>query len=642
MPRKFIVLSLFVSAAFIIGVRQIRAQAPAQSQTQSFGPIRLSVDASHAPQKILHAHMQIPVQPGPLTLYYPEWIPGEHMPDGPIINVAGLKFVAGGKTVPWRRDLLDGFTFHLNIPQGASTMDVDLDFLLSAPATGFSAGASATANLDVLSWNQVVLYPQGYRAKDITVDPTLRLPAGWQFGTALPGATRNGDTIDFSPVSLDTLVDSPVISGRYFRTIQLTPGQNPPHEMDIAADNPADLAMPAEMEAHFRQLVAETGAMFGSRHYRDYHYLLTLSDQVAHFGLEHHESSDDQIEERGLTDESERTYYSDLIPHEFTHSWNGKYRRPEDLLSPDYHQPMKDDLLWVYEGLTEYLGEVFTARSGFLTPDQSREALAHLAATFSTRPGRAWRPLQDTADSAEFLYDAGVDWANWRRDTDFYEEGELLWLDVDATLRQITGDKRSLNDFCRAFAGGPGGEPALKTYTFDDIVSTLNSVAPYDWAGFLRARLDDTAPKTPTEAVEKSGWKIVYNDQPNQDETIIEAVRKRVSLTFSVGMTINEDGSVEDVIYGGPSYNVGVGPGMRITAVNGIQFSADEIKNAIAVAKSTTTPIQLIVANGSDVQTFSIDYHGGMRYPHLVRDASGPDYLSEILHSLAPLEAKMH
>jgi predicted metalloprotease with PDZ domain len=484
-----------------------------------------------------------------------------------------------------------------------------------------------------------VLYPQGYRARDLIFEPSLRLPAGWQFGTALPGPRRTGDTIDFSPVSLDTLVDSPVISGRYFRAIQLTPGQNPPHEMDIAADSPADLAMPPEMEAHFRQLVAEAGAMFGSRHYRDYHYLLTLSDQVAHFGLEHHESSDDRIAERALVGDAERTYYSDLIPHEFTHSWNGKYRRPEDLLSPDYHQPMKEDLLWVYEGLTEYLGEVFTARAGFLPPDQSREALAHLAATFATRPGRTWRPLQDTADSAEFLYDAGLGWANWRRDTDFYEEGELLWLDVDATLRHITGDKKSLNDFCRAFAGGPGGDPALKTYTFDDIVSTLNAVAPYDWAGFLRSHLDDTAPKTPTEAVENSGWKIVYDDHPNEAETNVEAVRRRIGLAFSIGMTVEDDGNVADIIYGGPAYNAGIGPGMKITAVNDMQYSSEEIKNAIGAAKSTTKPIQLIISNGSDVQTYSVDYHGGLRYPHLVRDSSRPDYLSEILHPLAQVEA---
>ena len=289
------------------------------------GTIRLAVDARQAPQKILHAHMQIPVQAGPLTLYYPKWIPGEHMPDGPIIQVAGMKFSAGGKAIPWRRDLVEMFSIHLDIPQGVTSLDADLDFLLSAPATGFSAGASATASLDLLSWNQVLLYPKGYAAKDITFVPSLKLPAGWKYGTALLGAKENGDTIDFDPVPLNTLVDSPVISGKYFRKIQLTPGQQPPHEMDIAADSPAALAMPPDQEMHFHQLVLETGALFGARHYRDYHFLVTLSDDVAHFGLEHHESSDDRVNERSLIDEPLRLAFAGLLPHEFVHSWNGKF-----------------------------------------------------------------------------------------------------------------------------------------------------------------------------------------------------------------------------------------------------------------------------------------------------------------------------
>ena len=599
------------------------------------GPIRLEVDTSHAPQKILHAHLQMPVRPGPLVLCYPEWIPGEHMPDGPIINVAGLKFAAGGKTLPWRRDLVDMFAFHLNIPQGASSLDIDLDFLLSAPATGYSAGASATAFLNMLSWNQVVLYPQGYPVSELTFVPSLRLPPGWQFATALPGAKQNGDTVDFAPVSLDTLVDSPVLAGRYFRVVQLTPGETPSHEIDIAADSAAALAMTPETEMHFRRLVAETGALFGVRHYRDYHFLLTLSDDVAHFGLEHHESSDDRDDERSLIDERERIVFADLLPHEFVHSWNGKYRRPADLATPDYHQPMKDDLLWVYEGLTEYLGEVLTARSGLRNIQQSREDLARVAAEWGSYPGRTWRPLQDTADSAVFLYNADADWRNWRRDVDFYEEGELLWLDVDTTLRRLSNDQKSMNDFCRIFYGGPGGEPALKTYTFDDIVATLNGLAPYDWAGFLRTRLDSTAPDTPSEAVENSGWKIVYSDEPNEIQETRDIVRKRSTLTFSLGLWLLEDGLVADVTYGGPSYKAGMAPGMKITAVNGQQYSPEMLKDAIDAAKTTKEPIRLIVANGSEVETHLVDYHGGLRYPHIERDTSRPDYLGEIFRRQA-------
>jgi predicted metalloprotease with PDZ domain len=601
-------------------------------------PIRLMVDASQAPQKILHAHMEIPVSAGALNLYYPEWIPGEHMPDGPIIQVAGMKFSGGGNTIPWRRDLVEMFSIHVDVPAGVSTLEVDFDFLLSGPASGFSAGASATASLDVLSWNQVLLYPKGLPAKDIIFAPSLRLPADWKFGTALPIVKQDGATTEFAPVALTTLVDSPVISGRYYRAIQLTPGQNPSHEIDIAADSAAALAMTPETQLQLHNLVTEAYTLFGARHYHDYHFLLTLSDDVAHFGLEHHESSDDRTAERSLIDEAERIEFASLLPHEYVHSWNGKYRRPAGLATPNYQEPMKDDLLWVYEGLTEYLGEVLTARSGLQTPEQWREDFAGLVAQYENRPGREWRPLQDTADAAPFLYDATNEWSNWRRGTDFYEEGELLWMDVDETLRAITKDKKSIDDFCRIFHGGAGGQAELKTYTFEDVVATLNSVAPYDWAGFLRARLDGVATKTPNEAVEKSGWKLVYNEQPNTVMEIQEQLARHASFSLTAGFSASDEGTVADVIHGGPSYDAGIGPGMKIVAVNGTQFSPDAMREAIVAAKNTTAPIQLIVANGAQFRTYSVDYHGGLRYPHIERDESRPDYLGEITHPRAQVQ----
>jgi len=606
----------------------LRAQTPP-------GTIRLAVDASHAPQKIVHAHEQIPVQTGELTLFYPEWIPGEHMPDGPIINVAGMKFSASGKAVSWRRDLVDMFAIHLDVPAGANSLDVDLDFLLSAPATGFSAGASATASLDVLSWNQLLLYPKGYAARDLIFVPSLKLPEGWMFGTALRGPKQSGDTVEFAAVPLNTLVDSPVLMGRYFRKIDLTPGQTPNHEIDIAADSQAALAMTPEMELHYRQLVAETGVLFGVRHYRDYHFLLTLSDDVAHFGLEHHESSDDRSAERSLIDPGESIEFAGLLPHEFVHSWNGKYRRPAGLATPDYQQPMKDDLLWVYEGLTQYLESVLTARSSLLTAEQSRESLAYLVATYEHRPGRDWRPLQDTADAAPFLYNAGTDWANWRRGADFYEEGELLWLDVDTTIRRLTNDQKSMDDFCKAFYSGSPGEPALKTYTFEDLVAALNALAPYDWTGFLRAHLDLLAPSTPVEAVENSGWKLVYNEEPNTIQANGAVVDRVFDLTFSIGLAARDDGTILDVIHGSPAYNAGIGPEMKAVAVDGQQFSVEALKDAIEAAKNTATPIRLLIANGAQFQTYSIDYHGGMKYPHLERDNARPDYLTEIWRTRA-------
>jgi predicted metalloprotease with PDZ domain len=611
------------------------AQSPQATPSSGPAPIRLIVDATQAPQKILHAHMQIPAQPGPLTLFYPEWIPGEHMPDGPIINVAGMKFTGGNQVIPWRRDLVEMFSIHLDVPAGVTSLEADLDFLLSAPAGGFSAGASATASLDVLSWNQVLLYPQGSPAKDIPFVASLKLPAGWKCGTALPITKQDGDTIEFAEVPLNTLVDSPVIAGKYFRTIQLTPGQTPPHEIDIAADSSAALAMTPDTELHLRNLITEAGALFGSRHYRDYHFLLTLSDDVAHFGLEHHESSDDRTSERSLIDDSQRMEFAGLLPHEYVHSWNGKYRRPEGLATPDYQTPMKDDLLWVYEGLTEYLGEVLTARSGLLTEEQWREGFAYLVATYTHRPGREWRPLQDTADAAPFLYNSTSDWANWRRGTDFYEEGELLWLDVDTTIRSLTKDKKSMNDFCKVFHGGNGGQPELKPYNFDEVIETLNGIAPNDWAGFLRARLNGLSTKTPLEALEGSGWKLVYNEQPNETIVNQEALGRRADFTFTVGMIISDDGSVVDVTHGGTAYDAGVAPGMKIVAVNGEQYSPDKLREAISNAKTVLNPMQFIVANGAQFKTMSMEYHDGLKFPHIERDGTRPDYLSEILRASA-------
>lgn len=595
------------------------------------GVIRVDVDATQAPQRLLHTHLAIPVLPGPLVLLFPQWIPGEHMPDGPINNIAGLKFTAARKALPWRRDLLDMFAFHLTVPAGVTSLDVKFDFLISGAGSGYSSGASSTAYLNDLSWNHVILYPRGFAAKDLTYLPSLKIPAGWKFATALPGAKQNGDTITFDPAPLSTLIDSPVLAGRFFRVVPL--GQDPTQEIDIAADSEADLAMLPETEAGYRKLILETGALFGSRHYRDYHFLLTLSDNTAHFGLEHHESSDDRSYEKMFTDPAFLLAGAELLSHEFVHSWNGKYRRPEDLTTADYHQPMRDDLLWVYEGLTEYWGDVLAARSGLINNDQAHELYASLVATYDHEPGRNWRSLQDTADSAVVLYQADHDWENWRRGTDFYDESVFLWLDVDTTIRRLTKGKKSLNDFSRSFHGGLGGEPALKTYTFEDVVAGLNGVAPHDWSGFLRARLDSLAPKTPDQALLASGWQVAYTDVPNDIEKVRDVVRKTATLMYSIGLTAEEDGKLREVLYDGPSFKAGLGPGMKITEVAGKKFTLDAL--TAAVSASASTPVQLTVKNGPQVQTYTIDYRGGSKYPHLQRAQNHPDLLDDILRPLA-------
>jgi predicted metalloprotease with PDZ domain len=599
------------------------------------GTIRLEVDATSAPQKILHAKETIPVKPGALSLYYPEWIPGEHAPDGPITDLAGLKFSAGGKTIPWRRDLVEMFTFHLDVPPAVDSLDVQLDFLLSAPASGFSAGASATAQLALVSWNQVLLYPSGAPVREIPFEASLRLPEGWKYGTALPVISESGGEIHFQRVMLNELVDSPVISGRYYRAFDLTPGQKPSHEIDAAADSEAALNMPPELERHFQNLVTEAYALFGTRHYRDYHFLLTLSDETAHFGLEHHESSDDRVAERSLIDEVLRIDTAGLLPHEYTHSWNGKFRRPEDLSTPDYQQPMKDDLLWVYEGLTEYIGNVLTGRSGLYSPDEYREHLAADAAEFEYTPGRTWRPLQDTADAAQLLYFAGGNWENWRRSVDYYGEGELIWLEVDTRIRQLTGNKKSLDDFCKAFHGGPGGKPELKTYTFEDVVAGLNAVVANDWAGLLKARLESTDAHAPLGGIEGGGWKLIFSETPNEIELAANEASRRSDYRPSAGLLVGDEGTIVDVIHGSAAYDAGLAPGMRIAAVNGQQFSPDVFHEAVARAKSSPRAIEVLAANGTYFRTYSLDYHGGLRYPHLARVEAQPDYLSDIIKSQA-------
>jgi predicted metalloprotease with PDZ domain len=595
--------------------------------------VTIFVDATSAPRKIFHAKLKIPAAAGDLTLYYPKWIPGEHAPDGPVIDLAGLKFFAAGKTLKWRRDLLDGFTIHVDVPAGASEVNAELDFL--SPATfegGFSAGSSATDKMAVISWNQVLLYPKGWKSDDLTYVATLKLPANWKYGTPLPIASTTGDNgetqITFKPSSLTTLVDSPVITGEFLKVVKLA--DDPPTELDIAADSAAALEPPQEVWDHYKNLVDQANKLFGAHHYRDYHFLLSLSDHVAHFGLEHHESDDSRIDERGLVDETARKASASLLPHEYVHSWNGKYRRPADLATPDYQQPMQDDLLWVYEGLTNYLGTVLTARSGLLTPEQAREDLAVTAADMDHIPGRTWRNLQDTADAAPELYFSPQAWHSWRRGVDFYDEDTLNWLWVDVLIRQQSKGAKTIDDFCHLFHGAPSTGPMLKTYTFDDIVSALNQVVPYDWRGFWTERLTNHSPGGPLGGIEGSGWKLIYDETQSEMERGAESNFHVVGGAFSIGLELREDGIITDTIEGMPAAVAGIGPGMKLIAVNGRQYSADILREALKAGKGGTAPLELLVENTDYYKTYKLDYHGGERYPHLVRDDSKPDLLTEI------------
>jgi predicted metalloprotease with PDZ domain len=592
--------------------------------------VTIFVDASTAPRKIFHATLKIPASPGDLTLYYPKWIPGEHAPDGPVVDLAGLKFSAGGKPLKWRRDLLDGFTIHVEVPAGIGEVDAELDFL--SPATfegGFSAGSSATDKLAVISWNQVLLYPKGFKSDDINYTASLKLPEGWKFGTPLPISKQSGNEIHFTTVSLTTLVDSPVITGEFLKVVPLA--QDPLTEMDIAADSAAALDAPQEVWDHYKNLVEQANKLFGAHHYRDYHFLYSMSDHVAHFGLEHHESDDSRVDERGLVDETSRKAEASLLPHEYVHSWNGKFRRPADLATPDYQQPMQDDLLWVYEGLTNYLGEVLTARSGLLTAPQLRDDLALTAAALDHTPGREWRNLQDTADAAPELYFSPRAWRSWRRSTDFYDEDTLNWLWADVIIRQQSKGAKTLDDFCKLFHGAPSTGPLVKPYTFDDVVNTLNQIVPYDWRGFWTERLTSHGPGAPLGGIEGSGWKVVYDETPSEMERGAEGAFHFVDVGFSLGLELNANGTITDTIEGMPAAKAGIGPGMKLVAVNGRKFSTEVLHDAVKAGKNSSEPLELLVENTDYYKTYKLDYHGGEKYPHLVRDESKPDLLTDIL-----------
>jgi predicted metalloprotease with PDZ domain len=589
--------------------------------------ISLTVDAIKTQEKILRSHEVIAVKPGPLTLYYPKWIPGEHGPNGPINSVTGLKFEGNGKVIPWQRDLLDAFTFHLDIPAGVTSLEANFDFIEPE-------GNSATDKLMVLEWNDVVLYPAGTPAEQLSYVARLILPDGWKYGTPLPIDNASGSQINFKPISLDLLVDSPIIAGEFYRAIDITPPGEPiHHELDLVADSESALNISDANQKQMINLVAESGKLFGARHYRDYHFLLTLSDHVAHFGLEHHESNDSRLPESVLIGPGSGMALGGLLAHEFVHSWNGKFRRPADLTVPYYEQPMETDLLWGYEGLTDYLGPMLAARSGLWSPDEYHEYLASIAAQLGPgRPGRTWRPLLDTAVGEPYLTGGGRGWSTWKRGTDYYDEGDLLWLEVATIIHRESKGQRTIDDFCQSFHGGPNNGPEVKTYTFDELVTALNAIAPFDWATFLHTRLDSTAPEAPTGGIENGGWKVSFSGEPSK----LGGRRGGANDTYSIGIQLGPDGSVGDSIVGGPAFNAGITSGMKVIAVNGRVYTHDLLEDAIkASAKDSSKPITLLVVNDDFINTSTINYHGGSRYPHLVRDDAKPDYLDDLIKARA-------
>ena len=614
------------------------AVLPAFAQNK---PIEILADLSDGPRKLFHADIDLPVAPGPAAFMTPQWIPGHHMPSGPASAIAGVVFTAGGKILPWRRDNVNLYEFHLTIPQGVATLHAHLDCIVTA---------RVSQKLAVLEWEDLMLYPAHTPVRDIPIQASVKVPAGWGIGTALTPVSHGsypvpaaGAVTKFAATTVEQLEDSPIIAGQNFREYALAPEISPKHYIDVVADLPEDANLRPAFLAELNNLVREAGALYASHHYHQYHFLLTISDVAGGEGLEHGQSSNNGVGEKGFADEAHQLANADLLSHEFTHSWNGKYRRPVGLYQPDFATPQQGALLWVYEGMTQYLGNVLAARSGLETPAQFRDLLAQTAANLDYTPGRDWRPTEDTAVAASILRGRNPAWFNWRRGQDYYTEGDLLWLDADTLIRKLTNNQKSLDDFEKIFLGKGGNTgPLIVPYTFDELAADLNQVVPYDWAAFLHDRVDRIHPHADMAGIQQGGYKLVYTNQPNAAMRRIAASggfrAGLIDCWYSVGLRLSKSGRIYDVLWNGPADKAQLAPGQKILAVDGRIFSKDALHDAIVAAQANRQPIRLIVQADSFVHPAAIEYHGGERYPALQRIGGTPDYLDDITKPLTKPE----
>ena len=626
----FIALAVAAPAQNSAGPQPAALPPPviAPEDTPYPGTISLTVDLTNITDRVLNVHETIPVKPGTITLLYPEWLPGTHSPSNAIVNMAGLVVTANGKPVEWVRDRVNMYAFHLDVPDGATTLELSFQYL--APLKPQQGRISS--NFADLTWNSVLLYPAGHFSRRIEFAPEVRLPEGWKFATALEVKSQDGNRVQFKDTTLKTLVDSPLYAGINYKRVDLSTGADNQVFLDVFADKPEQLAITPEELQYHKNLVVEAHKLFNSHHYDHYDFLFSLSDSVGGKGLEHHQSSEDGTRANYFTDWAAGVGGRALLGHEYVHSWNGKFRRPADLWTPNFNVPMQNDLLWVYEGLTDYYGNVLTGRSGLRTPEQTRDAFAQIAAYFEISPGRTWRPLVDTTNqpiiSSHFA--APEAWPSWQRSYDYYPESDLIWLDADTKIRELSAGRKSLDDFAKLFFGIDNGSYITKTYTLDDIVAALNTVQPYDWAGFLRTRVYDLAPQTPENGFTQGGYRLIYNDD-EPDWVKHPDSSRATSFATSLGFSVKGDGSLQGVWWNSLAFKAGITPDMELQAVNDQKFSIVVLREAVLSAEKSKEPIKLLLKRGDEFVTVNIDYHGGLRYPHLERVETIPDRLDAIL-----------
>jgi predicted metalloprotease with PDZ domain len=598
---------------------------PAKDVPYPGGTIRLAVDATDVTRGIFSVKEVIPVADGgPLTLLLPKWLPGNHSPTGQIDKIAGIAFSVDGKTIPWVRDTVDVTAFHLDLPAGAKAVTATFQYL--SPTAGNQGRIVATPDMLSLQWDCVALYPAGYFVRQIPFAVSVQYPKGWKSATALaPGLS--GDAVTYPTVDFETLVDSPAIAGRNMVSHELAPGVH----LDIAADRPDQLvATPAQIDAH-KRLVQQAVKLFGAQHYDHYDFLFTLSDTLGGEGLEHHRSSEDGTDANYFTDWDMNAPARNLLPHEFTHSWDGKFRRAADLWTPDYRTPMQDTLLWVYEGQTQYWGYVLQARSGLVSKQDTLDALAMTAAYYQNSPAKDWRSVEDTTNDPVIAQRRPKGWTSFQWSEDYYEAGKLMWLDADQLIREKTGGKKSLDDFARLFFGMRDRDWGVLTYKFQDVVDTLNQVMPYDWASFLNARINAPSPKASLDWISRGGYRLTYQDKPTAYWKARESDRKISDFSYSIGLSIGKEGAISGVWWGGPAFDAGVTTGSKLLAVNGRDYSKELLMSAITAAKGGNQPIHLLIKQNDQYRDVSVKWNGGLRYPTLEKTGKGDTGLDKLL-----------
>lgn len=590
------------------------------------GTMQLRVDATDFARGIFHVRQTIPVaKAGKFTLLYPEWLPGKHAPRGAIAEVAGFKASAGGKPLSWTRQPTDVYAFDIDVPQGVKSIDIAFDFL--SPTRTAEGRVVVTPAMMNLQWEQVSLYPAGYFTRQIPVQLEALLPEGWTGAAALDGLKVSGNRYSFGTTSYENLVDSPMFAGRWFRKWDL--GQNV--TLNVVADEEKYLAASPDHIARHAALVAETVALFGVRHFDRYEFLLALSDELGGIGLEHHRSSENSRNPDYFTKWDENDSERGLLPHELVHSWNGKYRRPDKLWTPDYRTPMQDNLLWVYEGQTSYWDLVLAGRSGMQSKDMILAEWATNAGFYAVQPGRAWRSVEDTTLDPIIAARKQRAFPSATRTEDYYNEGGLMWLEADMLIRTATNNAKSLDDFAKTFFGGREGDWGQDTYDFDDVVAALNAVHPYDWAKFLRERMQAPGRPAPTGGIEAAGYRLVWRDAPNAYDRDRMAQAKNADLTHSLGLVIDKDGVAGSILWDGPAFKADIVNGTKIVAVDGVTYSRERIEAAIRAATDGKTPVKLLVERGGRYRTIEIDYRGGLRWPYLEKVGTGPDWFEQLL-----------